>query len=155
MKFFSTVLFMVCVINYSNAQTIITEKDLLGKWQPKSASVNSMYHDFDKDSTYLPPEVKLTFKNKEDSVMTVSMVAFLFEMIKGTTFSFEANNVYAEINAAGKIKAGTYKLQKDSSLLTTFIRNKTQAYIIALKDGILSLQATEDDKTIVMYLRKL
>lgn len=154
MKFFNTVLFIFCVINYSNAQTIITEKDLLGKWQPKSASVNTIYHDFEKDSTYLPPEVKLTFKNKEDSTMTVSMLSFLFEMMKETTFSFEANNVYNEINAAGKTKAGTYKFQPADNSLTTFIRNKTQTYTLTLKEGILGLRAVEDDKTIVLYLRK-
>ncbi len=155
MKLFNIVLFLFCALNYSNAQKAITANDLLGKWQPKSASVNTIYHDFDKDSTYLPPEVKLTFRNKEDSTMTMSMLSFLFEMIKETTFSFEANNVYVEISAAGKSKAGTYKLEKEGSSLTTFIRNKTQVYTTALKDGILSLQAVEDDKTIVLYLRKL
>lgn len=155
MKFFNTVLLIFCVLNYSSAQKAITANDLLGKWQPKSASVNTIYHDFDKDSTYLPPEIKQTFKNKEDSSMTMSMLSFLFEMMKETTFSFEANDVYTEINAAGKSKAGTYKLEKEGSLLTTFIRNKTQVYTITLKDGILGLRSVEDDKTIVLYLRKL
>lgn len=154
MKFCSALILLFCIGNDGNAQKLITEKDLLGKWQPKSASVNTIYHDFDKDSTYLPPEVKLSFKNKEDSTMTVSMLSFLFEMMKETTFSFEANNVYNEINAAGKTKAGTYKFQSADNSLTTFIRNKTQVYALTFKDGILGLRAVEDDKTIVLYLRK-
>ncbi len=138
-----------------SAQTLITKAELAGKWEPTSMSVNDLFHDFKSDSTYLPQAAKKSFRNAEDSAMTVSMLSFIFDMMKGTTFNFGKDSVYSEINSAQKAKNGTYTFIEKNNILTTFIRNKKQEFKTAFTNGILSLTTVEDDKTMVLFLRKL
>jgi hypothetical protein len=137
-----------------NAQNGIAKTDLTGSWQVKIVSVNDLYHDFDTDSTYFPAKAKSSFKDAEDSAKTVELVSFIFEMMKGTVFTYSSDSVYTEANGNRRPKTGTYSLDEKTGIISTVIKANKQDFSAVLKDGILSLTVLNDEKKMVLHLRK-
>lgn len=147
-------IFLVSVTAESNAQNGITKAELAGKWQVKIVSVNDLYHDFDTDSTYYPAKAKSSFKDAEDSAKTVELVSFIFEMMKGTVFTYSSDSVYTEAIENRRPKTGTYRLDEKTGIITTVVKSNKQDFAAVIKDGILSLTVLNDEKKMVLHLKK-
>lgn len=154
MKNLLALLFLIAVTAGSNAQNTVAKTDLVGKWQVKIVSVNDLYHDFDTDSTYYPAKAKSSFKDAEDSAKTVELVSFIFEMMKGTVFTYSSDSVYTEAIENRRPKTGTYILNEKTGIITTVVKANKQDFAAVIKDGVLSLTVLNDDKKMVLHLKK-
>lgn len=154
MKNLLILVFLFVATAGSNAQNGITKAQLAGKWQVKIVSVNDLYHDFDTDSTYFPAKAKSSFKDAEDSAKTVGLVSFIFEMMKGTVFTYSIDSVYTETVENRRPKTGTYSVDEKTGIISTVIKANKQDFSAVIKDGILSLTVLNDEKKMVLHLRK-
>jgi hypothetical protein len=96
--------------------------DFVGKW--KIVIVDALvYHDYKKDSTAIPEEMKAALKGSKDSARTIGVMTGLIKGFSDYYFDFKADGTYDEIQGDKIKQKGTYVIDPAKKQLTQIFKN--------------------------------
>jgi hypothetical protein len=95
---------------------------LVGKWKIVIVDAG-VYHDYKKDSTSIPEEMKAALKGNKDSAMTIGFMTGLIKGFSDYYFDFKADGTYDEIKGEKIKQKGTYVIDPAQKLLVQTTKN--------------------------------
>ena len=95
---------------------------LVGKWKIVIVDAG-VYHDYKKDSTAIPEEMKASLKGSKDSAMTIGFMTGLIKSFSDYYFDFKADGTYDEIKGDKIKQKGNYTVDPAQKLLTQTSKN--------------------------------
>ena len=95
---------------------------IVGKWKIVIVDAG-VYHDYKKDSTSIPEEMKTSLKGSKDSAMTIGFMTGLIKGFSEYYFDFKADGTYDEIKGEKIKQKGTYVVDPAQKLLVQTTKN--------------------------------